>query len=513
MARIASEQQKKDALKLGLMAHENGLPCIPAQDKKLMEIVKSLSNQLGASRPLLDAWVKGWHTAFSPKQRVAALYEKYVVAKEDLLKDLPMGKRYPKAKRKLSDADISALDTLFHSLNRMTRDDKKWDDTCAKINKLLGYECVASNDDSVKKSDAPIIAKLQKMLHEEHLYNCDGTSCDINFAAENDLWYWAIEQFMSSGAASSKFKKLYNQLSPDFKKEAEVERKIMVKKPHKTCRHCNSVNWGDDVTECGNCRKQIKASSTKTIIQDVANLSSGTLSTLLNKEGVEARDYRKLDKIHQMFIKMVVGALDSDPKAYKDWKDAWNYFKKTYDLNTLEVKQGRNITIATTIPLDAEDAAASLLNRYFAKRSKALAETASKYLISAVTESDIQKMSSQTLLEKIRSGELTYTQVDVALEKAKKFSTLDWLGDKLAEDDLKNNTYLYIIDKDERGEFSCHVEDPEGKDVWSASNEESEDGEFYPVSDGFMKHNNDIKGLEKYLKELQILPKEAVLKQ
>jgi len=482
MAKVASEKQKNDALKLGLAAHEEGLSCIPAHDKKLMTMIKELSGQIGASKPLLESWIKGWHKAHSLPYRAAAQvntkgYLDQIMGSYALAGDLLQLNKHPNYKYK---------------------------------------------SEEFQKSDDDLVAKLQKMLHKEHLSGChDDASCDINFAAENDFWHWAIEQFIGSGAASSGFKNLYKKLSPEFKKEAEKERKMMAEMPHKTCRHCHSVNWGEDVKECGQCLNKISATfnrvtaGAKTIVQDVVNLSSGTLSTLLSKEGVETRDTRTLDKVHQMFIKMVVGALDSDPNAYKDWKDAWKYFKESYDLKTLEIKQGKNIstsyTLATTTPLDAEDAAASLLNRYFAKRSKALAETASKYCVSAVTDSDIQKMSSQTLLEKIRSGELTYTQVDVALEKIKKFSTLDWIGDKLAEDELKNNTYLYVIDKDERGEFSCHVEDPDGKDVWSASNEESEDGEFYPVSDGFMKHNKDIKGLEKYLKELELLPKEAVL--
>ena len=112
-----------------------------------------------------------------------------------------------------------------------------------------------------KKSDEEIVLKLQKMLHKEHLSGChDDASCAINFAAENDLWYWAIELFKSSGAASSKFKTLYNQLSPEFKKEAEAERKVMASKPHKTCKHCHSVNWGKDSDKCGQCLNPISAS-------------------------------------------------------------------------------------------------------------------------------------------------------------------------------------------------------------------------------------------------------------
>jgi hypothetical protein len=73
-------------------------------------------------------------------------------------------------------------------------------------------------------------------------------------------------------------------------------------------------------------------------------------------------------------------------------------------------------------------------------------------------------------------------------------------------------TYEFIVDLDERGIFSCHVDDPEGKDVWSASTEDEVEGEFWPVRDGFMKHTEDMKGLENYLKSMKIMPKDAVLK-
>lgn len=79
---------------------------------------------------------------------------------------------------------------------------------------------------------------------------------------------------------------------------------------------------------------------TASVLHDVMNLSSGTLSTLLHKAGADSNNMRHIDKVHQMFIKMVAGALDSDPKAYKNWMDAWKYFVDSYDLETLDVKQG-----------------------------------------------------------------------------------------------------------------------------------------------------------------------------
>jgi len=70
--------------------------------------------------------------------------EKVKASEDKPFEGLPLGKRYPKAKRTLSDKDIKDLDTLFHQLNTATRYTKEWDTLCEKINKLLGYECVAS---------------------------------------------------------------------------------------------------------------------------------------------------------------------------------------------------------------------------------------------------------------------------------------------------------------------------------------------------------------------------------
>lgn len=53
------------------------------------------------------------------------------------------------------------------------------------------------------------------------------------------------------------------------------------------------------------------------------------------------------------------------------------------------------------------------------------------------TDAELQKMSAFDLLELIRSKKVSYKDVDKALEKISAYRTLDWLGDKLAEDDLK----------------------------------------------------------------------------
>jgi hypothetical protein len=68
---------------------------------------------------------------------------------------------------------------------------------------------------------------------------------------------------------------------------------------------------------------------------------------------------------------------------------------------------------------------------------------------------------------------------------------------------------VVIIDLDERGSFSGHVENQNGKEVFTFSNEDpetgwpSEDG-FWLVEDGFMKHRRDVDGLHKYLMDMGI---------
>lgn len=56
------------------------------------------------------------------------------------------------------------------------------------------------------------------------------------------------------------------------------------------------------------------------------------------------------------------------------------------------------------------------------------------------SDKDLQDMDRFELLKLIRSKAVDYKDVDAALEKVKKFAVLDWLGDKLAGDDLKGES-------------------------------------------------------------------------
>jgi hypothetical protein len=72
--------------------------------------------------------------------------------------------------------------------------------------------------------------------------------------------------------------------------------------------------------------------------------------------------------------------------------------------------------------------------------------------------------------------------------------------------------FTYHIDLNERGSFQAHVEDYSGNVVFEFSNADSEDGTLSLVEDGYMRHIEDVSGLEKYLISLGILPKNASLK-
>lgn len=58
-----------------------------------------------------------------------------------------------------------------------------------------------------------------------------------------------------------------------------------------------------------------------------------------------------------------------------------------------------------------------------------------------LSDSDLQDMSGPALLQLIRDKKVTYPDVDKALEKQKRFQTLDWIGDQLAKDELKGASY------------------------------------------------------------------------
>ncbi|GIK44953.1 MAG: hypothetical protein BroJett012_08560 [Betaproteobacteria bacterium] len=64
---------------------------------------------------------------------------------------------------------------------------------------------------------------------------------------------------------------------------------------------------------------------------------------------------------------------------------------------------------------------------------------------------------------------------------------------------------LYVIDLDERGLFKAHVENQNGKEIFSLSNEDEggwPGGDLDLIEDGYMRHARDVRGLHEYLQEV-----------
>jgi hypothetical protein len=73
-------------------------------------------------------------------------------------------------------------------------------------------------------------------------------------------------------------------------------------------------------------------------------------------------------------------------------------------------------------------------------------------------------------------------------------------------------TYSYYINLDERGTFYADVRrDSDETTVYEIKIDNDEENDSTIFEDGYMKHKNDISGLEEYLKSLSILESNSVL--
>lgn len=67
--------------------------------------------------------------------------------------------------------------------------------------------------------------------------------------------------------------------------------------------------------------------------------------------------------------------------------------------------------------------------------------------------------------------------------------------------------FTYHINLDERGSFCADVRNSEEETVFTIkSGDELPEGETSIFEDGFMKHKDDMSGLEDYLMEMGIIP-------
>jgi hypothetical protein len=111
---------------------------------------------------------------------------------------------------------------------------------------------------------------------------------------------------------------------------------------------------------------------------------------------------------------------------------------------------------------------------------------------------------SKTILNK------SYTE---AMKQAKgMISTVDGAVDVDVEEFERDIVYHYHINLDERGSFYADVRDENGKTVYEIKEgNELPEGESSIFEDGFMKHKNDLVGLEEYLKQMGIMERDASL--
>ena len=91
----------------------------------------------------------------------------------------------------------------------------------------------------------------------------------------------------------------------------------------------------------------------------------------------------------------------------------------------------------------------------------------------------------------------------VLAERANRFMPEDY--------DEDYPVYYYYINLDERGEFYADVRDENDKTVFEIKIGSDNDNPDVLLDIG-MKHTEDINGLEKHLKELDIIPDDAELK-
>lgn len=76
----------------------------------------------------------------------------------------------------------------------------------------------------------------------------------------------------------------------------------------------------------------------------------------------------------------------------------------------------------------------------------------------------------------------------------------------------RENVYTYYINLDERGCFCADVRNPNGKTVFEIkAGDELEEDETSIFEDGFMKHKDDMEGLQTYLRQLGFIPQTATI--
>lgn len=108
-------------------------------------------------------------------------------------------------------------------------------------------------------TQAEIISKLSDLVQSDHCDGCDQNTCDVSVAMRLGYDRWAIEAFAGTGASSQEFDRLYSMLGPEFRRDAESDRKALCEEAHVDCPHCNAVLWLPDECDyhCDSCARDI----------------------------------------------------------------------------------------------------------------------------------------------------------------------------------------------------------------------------------------------------------------
>jgi len=84
---------------------------------------------------------------------------------------------------------------------------------------------------------------------------------------------------------------------------------------------------------------------------------------------------------------------------------------------------------------------------------------------------------------------------------------------------IQQEGLLLVVDLDERGVFSAHVETENGQSIFDFTNlqsfdpeaegDDAADDELWLITDGWMKHGRDATGLLEYLHAMGIVQKDV----
>jgi len=152
------------------------------------------------------------------------------------------------------------------------------------------------------------------------------------------------------------------------------------------------------------------------------------------------------------------------------------------------------------------------------KRERILKNIATHYGISIEeAQKEVTDNEAESLYEYVTDNSLRM-EVYNDLENTRKLSIGGGVDDTDEDSNEKKNITNKFVYKfhEERGEISAYVEDmTNGNTVWEFKYpdhdlpEEEREMQSSPVDDGFMRHFEDISGLEKYLKQLGDIPEDA----